>query len=79
MFYSNQDVSDRVEKVDAASPVLGCLEKGADTVCGKEGDWRLNVDNEIVADLRKYRTYRGDSVRDLLRAFRNKVSSVEHK
>uniref|UniRef100_A0A1B6C1J1 non-specific serine/threonine protein kinase n=1 Tax=Clastoptera arizonana TaxID=38151 RepID=A0A1B6C1J1_9HEMI len=67
-----QDVSDRVEKVDVSSPILSCLERGAEIVCGQNGDWRLNVDEEIVADLRKYRTYRGDSVRDLLRAFRNK-------
>lgn len=52
--------------------VLERLETGAHTVC-VEGDWRAAVDPEVTADLRKYRTYRGDSVRDLLRALRNKV------
>jgi Ribonuclease 2-5A len=36
-------------------------------------DWRKHVGEEIAADLRKYRNYRGSSVRDLLRALRNKV------
>lgn len=55
--------------------VLERLETGAYTVC-MEGDWRAAVDPEVTADLRKYRSYRGDSVRDLLRALRNKVSTV---
>lgn len=37
------------------------------------GDWRLHVHEDIARDLRKYRSYRGESVRDLLRALRNKV------
>lgn len=36
-------------------------------------DWRDMIEQEIAEDLRKYRTYRHDSVRDLLRALRNKV------
>ena len=36
-------------------------------------DWRLHIDVEVATDLRKYRSYRGESVRDLLRALRNKV------
>lgn len=52
--------------------VLGTLETGAHEVC-VAGDWRAAVDDKVVADLRKYRSYRGDSVRDLLRALRNKV------
>lgn len=67
-----QDVSDRVEKEDATSPVLTCLERGASVVCGEDSDWRTQVDVDVAADLRKYRSYRGDSVRDLLRALRNK-------
>jgi len=66
-----QDVSDRVEKEDVTGVVLETLETGAECVCG-EGDWRSVVDDEVTADLRKYRSYRGDSVRDLLRALRNK-------
>ncbi|XP_075231687.1 serine/threonine-protein kinase/endoribonuclease IRE1-like [Lycorma delicatula] len=67
-----QDVSDRMEKEDCSSAALITLETGGDKVCGSSGDWRDNVDAEITADLRKYRTYRGESVRDLLRALRNK-------
>lgn len=37
------------------------------------GDWRMHIDHEVAIDLRKYRSYRGESVRDLLRALRNKV------
>jgi hypothetical protein len=66
-----QDCSDRVEKEEVTGEVLAILETGACTVCA--GDWRSAVDDEITADLRKYRSYRGDSVRDLLRALRNKV------
>uniref|UniRef100_A0A1B6MTN9 non-specific serine/threonine protein kinase n=1 Tax=Graphocephala atropunctata TaxID=36148 RepID=A0A1B6MTN9_9HEMI len=66
-----QDVSDRVEKEDVTGHVLETLERGAAHVC-VDGDWRAAVDAEVTADLRKYRSYRGDSVRDLLRALRNK-------
>ncbi|XP_054285066.1 serine/threonine-protein kinase/endoribonuclease IRE1 [Macrosteles quadrilineatus] len=65
-----QDCSDRVEKEDVTGPVLATLETGASSVCVR--DWRSAVDDEVTADLRKYRSYRGDSVRDLLRALRNK-------
>ncbi|XP_046660602.1 serine/threonine-protein kinase/endoribonuclease IRE1 [Homalodisca vitripennis] len=66
-----QDVSDRVEKEDMNGQVLETLECGAVQVC-VDGDWRAVIDEEVKADLRKYRSYRGDSVRDLLRALRNK-------
>lgn len=36
-------------------------------------DWNLHLHELITADLRKYRGYHGNSVRDLLRALRNKV------
>lgn len=55
--------------------VLATLETGAHSVCVC-GDWRAAVDDEVTADLRKYRSYRGDSVRDLLRALRNKVGMI---
>lgn len=67
-----QDISDRVEKDQFDSPALIVLE-----TCGKRvtgNDWRLYIDVEVATDLRKYRSYRGESVRDLLRALRNKVS-----
>ncbi|XP_076627174.1 serine/threonine-protein kinase/endoribonuclease Ire1 isoform X1 [Colletes latitarsis] len=65
-----QDVSDRVEKEQSDSPALIALETDNDRVV--RGDWRLLIDVEVATDLRKYRSYRGESVRDLLRALRNK-------
>ncbi|XP_057319293.1 serine/threonine-protein kinase/endoribonuclease IRE1 [Microplitis mediator] len=65
-----QDISDRVEKDDAGSLALMVLESGGERVVEK--DWRSCIDIEVANDLRKYRSYRGESVRDLLRALRNK-------
>ncbi|XP_014244524.1 serine/threonine-protein kinase/endoribonuclease IRE1 [Cimex lectularius] len=65
-----QDVSDRVEKEDSESKALLSLETGGIEVC--QGDWKELIDFDVLQDLGKYRSYRGDSVRDLLRAFRNK-------
>lgn len=67
-----QDISDRVEKDQSDSPALTALETCGERVTGN--DWRLYIDVEVATDLRKYRSYRGESVRDLLRALRNKVS-----
>ncbi|XP_073976983.1 serine/threonine-protein kinase/endoribonuclease Ire1 [Rhodnius prolixus] len=66
-----QDVSDRIEKADSESEALLNLEKGGECVYYK-GDWRPDIDAEVLEDLGKYRSYRGDSIRDLLRALRNK-------
>lgn len=66
-----KDVSDRLEKESVESVALQLLETGGKDVYGE--DWRSCISDEVAADLRKYRSYRGDSVRDLLRAFRNKV------
>lgn len=65
-----QDVSDRVEKEQPENPILMALESKSNRVV--QGDWRLLIDFEVATDLRKYRSYRGESVRDLLRALRNK-------
>ncbi|KAL7301231.1 hypothetical protein TKK_0006195 [Trichogramma kaykai] len=65
-----QDVSDRVEKDVSESPALQALERGYRRVV--QGDWRVHIDPEVASDLRKYRSYQGESVRDLLRALRNK-------
>lgn len=77
LFWSNerilsflQDVSDRVEKSDVLSDPLRTLERNARFVVRE--DWSLHLDQEITSDLRKYRGYQGFSVRDLLRAIRNK-------
>ncbi|CAN8002906.1 unnamed protein product, partial [Ixodes hexagonus] len=65
-----QDVSDRIEKEPADSAVVRRLERGGYEVV--RGDWREHITEELQKDLRKYRTYKGHSVRDLLRAMRNK-------
>ncbi|KAK8755816.1 hypothetical protein V5799_001475 [Amblyomma americanum] len=65
-----QDVSDRIEKEPTDSPVVRRLERGGFEVV--RGDWRDHITEELQKDLRKYRTYKGHSVRDLLRAMRNK-------
>jgi hypothetical protein len=61
-----------VEKDEQESPVLQALEEGSYSVV--KDDWRNMIDSEVAQDLRKYRKNRGKSVRDLLRALRNKVS-----
>ncbi|XP_040172580.1 serine/threonine-protein kinase/endoribonuclease IRE1 [Anopheles arabiensis] len=65
-----QDVSDRVEKLEVMTEPLRSLEKNARFVVRE--DWSRYLDAEITADLRKFRGYQGYSVRDLLRALRNK-------
>lgn len=60
-----------MEKEQIDSPALIALESNSMRVL--QGDWRLIIDIEVATDLRKYRSYRGESVRDLLRALRNKV------
>lgn len=67
-----QDVSDRIEKLDIYTDPLRTLERNARLVV--LDDWNLHLDEGITDDLRKYRGYHGISVRDLLRALRNKVS-----
>ncbi|XP_077979928.1 serine/threonine-protein kinase/endoribonuclease IRE1-like [Glandiceps talaboti] len=65
-----QDVSDRIEKLPVNDPVVIELERNGREVV--KYDWRNNITLELQSDLRKFRTYRGNSVRDLLRAMRNK-------
>lgn len=63
-----------MEKDEYGSPAVIALE-----TCGErivQEDWKLFIDAEIALDLRKHRSYNGESVRDLLRALRNKVSST---
>lgn len=67
-----QDVSDRVEKLQFNVEPLKSLEKNGNIVVLE--DWNLHLDPIITEDLRKFRGYMGASVRDLLRALRNKVS-----
>jgi serine/threonine protein kinase len=65
------DVSDRIEKEDESKcALLRKLESNGTAVV--RDDWRDHICPEVAMDLRRYRTYKGQSVRDLLRALRNK-------
>lgn len=64
------EVSDRVDKEEEGSAVLASIERYGWLVT--KGDWYDLLDHEVREDLRKHRSYRGRSVRDLLRAIRNK-------
>lgn len=65
-----QDVSDRFECEPSESEIIRLLEYNNLDVCC--GDWRRWISVELQEDLRKFRSYKGSSVRDLLRAIRNK-------
>ncbi|XP_061567713.1 serine/threonine-protein kinase/endoribonuclease IRE1-like isoform X2 [Cololabis saira] len=65
-----QDVSDRIEKEPLDGPIVRQLEKGGRAVV--KSDWREHITVPLQTDLRKFRSYKGGSVRDLLRAMRNK-------
>ena len=65
-----QDVSDAIEKEAISNPAIQALEANAYNVV--RNNWRMNLTTELQLDLRKYRNYDGSSVRDLLRAMRNK-------
>lgn len=69
-----QEVSDRIEKEDHSSPVVRHLEKDGSRIINN-ANWIDQITAELQKDLRRYRSYRGTSVRDLLRALRNKVRS----
>ena len=65
-----QDVSDRVEKEEGDSAILAAVERGGKAVT--KGDWKNWLGTAVATDLRRHRAYNGRSVRDLLRALRNK-------
>ncbi|XP_057171145.1 serine/threonine-protein kinase/endoribonuclease IRE2 isoform X2 [Ursus arctos] len=65
-----QDVSDWLEKESEQGPLVTALEAGGSTVV--RGDWQKHISVPLQTDLRRFRTYKGTSVRDLLRAMRNK-------
>ncbi|XP_020495393.1 serine/threonine-protein kinase/endoribonuclease IRE1 [Labrus bergylta] len=65
-----QDVSDRIEKEPADSPIVIRLETAGRSVV--RTNWRMHISVPLQTDLRRFRTYKGNSVRDLLRAMRNK-------
>ncbi|KAK7929596.1 hypothetical protein WMY93_005991 [Mugilogobius chulae] len=65
-----QDVSDRIEKEPNDSPIVVRLETAGRSVV--RTNWRMHISAPLQTDLRRFRTYKGNSVRDLLRAMRNK-------
>lgn len=65
-----QDVSDRIEKEPSDSPIVVRLETAGRSVV--RTNWRMHISVPLQTDLRRFRTYKGNSVRDLLRAMRNK-------
>lgn len=65
-----QDLSDRIEKEEHTSPVVRALERYRRYVV--RNDWLRHIGHELQKDLQSRRSYRKDSVRDLLRAIRNK-------
>ncbi|XP_030538305.1 serine/threonine-protein kinase/endoribonuclease IRE1a-like [Rhodamnia argentea] len=69
-----RDVSDRVE-LEARAPnsdLLVALQSTAPDVF--QENWASKIETDVMADLRRRRTYDGRRVRDLLRAVRNKFS-----
>nr|XP_020516716.1 serine/threonine-protein kinase/endoribonuclease IRE1-like [Labrus bergylta] len=65
-----QDVSDRIEKEPLDGPIVRQLERGGRAVV--KSDWREHITVPLQTDLRKFRSFKGGSVRDLMRAMRNK-------
>jgi len=67
-----QEASDRfeIEQRDPPSPLLQLLETNSRLVVSN--DWYKVIDKALLNNLGKYRKYNGQSVRDLLRALRNK-------
>lgn len=63
-------MSDRIEKEPADSPIVVRLETAGRAVV--RTNWRMHISVPLQTDLRRFRTYKGNSVRDLLRAMRNK-------
>lgn len=66
-----QDLSDRLEIDDGT--LTAKLEKRRRLVCESQPNWHKSIDPVILGDLLSFRHYSGHSLRDLLRAIRNKV------
>ncbi|MBZ3876628.1 Serine/threonine-protein kinase/endoribonuclease IRE2, partial [Sciurus carolinensis] len=65
-----QDVSDWLEKESEQGPLVTALEAGSSKVVRQ--NWHKHISMPLQTDLRRFRSYKGTSVRDLLRAMRNK-------
>uniref|UniRef100_A0A8C6TLE4 Serine/threonine-protein kinase/endoribonuclease IRE1 n=1 Tax=Neogobius melanostomus TaxID=47308 RepID=A0A8C6TLE4_9GOBI len=57
-------------KEPSDSPIVVRLETAGRSVV--RTNWRMHISVPLQTDLRRFRTYKGNSVRDLLRAMRNK-------
>jgi len=64
------DCSDRVENEDASSLLVTAMERRAQMVFASP--WNLQLDSSFIATLLERRKYNYNSLRDLLRAIRNK-------
>ena len=53
------DVSDRLEKLDNEDELVASLDRGAGKVV--LGDWRKVITEPLQQDLRRFRSYRGNS------------------
>ncbi|KAL2348708.1 hypothetical protein Fmac_002708 [Flemingia macrophylla] len=69
-----RDVSDRVELEDREtdSDLLKALESSGPLALG--GKWDEKLDPDFITNIGRYRRYKFDSVRDLLRVVRNKLN-----
>ncbi|KAL7116445.1 hypothetical protein ACP275_03G005700 [Erythranthe tilingii] len=69
-----RDASDRVELEDReeASQLLEALEDRGRVALGCK--WDEKMENAVINDISRYRRYKFDSVRDLLRVIRNKLN-----
>lgn len=69
-----RDTSDRVELEDrlAGSDLMRELESIAMVALG--GKWDEKMETAFLADIGRYRRYKFNSVRDLLRVMRNKLN-----
>ncbi|XP_055483602.1 serine/threonine-protein kinase/endoribonuclease IRE2 isoform X4 [Psammomys obesus] len=65
-----QDVSDWLEKEPEQGALVMALEAGSHKVIRE--NWHKHISAPLQADLKRFRSYKGTSVRDLLRAMRNK-------
>ncbi|XP_057699395.1 serine/threonine-protein kinase/endoribonuclease IRE1 isoform X2 [Corythoichthys intestinalis] len=65
-----QDVSDRIENEPLDGEIMVNLESNCRGVI--RTNWRLHISVPLQRDLRRFRKYKGNSVRELLRALRNK-------
>ncbi|CAD5215701.1 unnamed protein product [Bursaphelenchus xylophilus] len=69
------DVSDRIEKEDETSEIVRCLELNSYQVVSS--NWSAKLSFSVQQDLRNHRSYKGHSIKDLLRAIRNKKNHYQ--